>query len=325
MISIDKIVKDGFFLEDKGRPIKHVAALSLRTSLKAYMATYSTMRLYVSQLQGDITPEVMDMVHNLEYCENAVETIIHFQHFVELICKDILSDIHPLLADEASRSAVVIYKLLNKQPLNEQEDSQIRLIEFTDALERVVELRCEGVALGQAAQVLAGAVPWLQRVNKLRNRTWHRGRFILHCGALDALMGCYVLPFIENLLAIQPYDSIVRRAQHKALHCGINPSGEIIKRYQTTSVDVGEIAFLKEMGRAAYESPLQTGRYAEHFNAQHRDRAERLAYSEETNAADIRTCPVCGVDTLRLFDDEDELTGDDVQTAKHVRYTYAAK
>src|SRR5262249_19408132 len=193
----------------------------------------------------------------------------------------------------------------------------------TEALERLGELKSNGVAVGEAAQLFVDAAPWLQQVNKLRNRIWHRGRFILKCKALDTLMGCYVLPFVQKLSAIQPYDSVVRGAQHKPLHCGISPCDEIIKRSQTTSGDAGAIAFLKEMGRAAYESPLYTGMYAEMLNEEHRARAQVLTHSQERDAADTRDCPVCGLHTLLLFDDVDDVS--DENGPKYVRHTYAAK
>jgi len=322
--AIERIVANGFFVDEKTR-IKHVAALSLRTALKAYAATYSTMRLHISQLDDEIDPDVTDMIHNLAYCETAVETIIHFQHFAELVCKDILSNIHPLMADETSRNAVVLYKLLKNEKLSEQEDSQVRLIEFTDALDRVVQLNRQSLTVDPAAELFAKGASWLRQVNKLRNRSWHRGRFILHCDALDTLMGCYILPFIQSLLEVEPYNRMVRQARYKVLSSGIDPFQEIIKRYQMPSVDKGAIAFLKEMARAAYESPLSTGKYAKMFNEEPQAKAEVLTRSQEREAAGIRKCSVCGLQTLLLFDDVAEFDGVAEAAPEYTRYTYAAK
>ena len=51
---------------------------------------------------------------------------------------------------------------------------------------------------------------------------------------------------------------------------------------------------------------------------EYRERAEQIANSETENVADVRTCPVCGVNSLVIYD-EIEVEGEDLYEATYDR------
>lgn len=173
------------------------------------------------------------------------------------------------------------------------------------------------------------AKEWLNNLNVLRNRLWHRGVFILRYPALDELVGKFVLPFVRGIINLEEYSELERFWKYRNLHCGIDPIEEIIREFEGNNFDIGKVAFLKELGRAAYENPIVNDPNFDFLNRQHRERAERIASAElgGPNISDVLSCPVCGIESLVVYDDV-ETEGEDPLTGTYLRafrYTWQVK
>ena len=103
MPEINKIVKEGFYLNNQSRRLTGLAMLSLKIALKSYFSTYQSMKYFLHIFDSvDVSEEVKNESHSKDYCQQSSEAIIHFHHFFELVCKEILRNENPLLAVDAS-------------------------------------------------------------------------------------------------------------------------------------------------------------------------------------------------------------------------------
>lgn len=104
MTDINNIAINGFSLPERGRTLKGLALLSLKIALKAFFSTYQSMKytLHIFNTKNIENQETIDFNHSSSYCEACAEAVVHFQHFVELVCKDFLRAEHDLLAMDAS-------------------------------------------------------------------------------------------------------------------------------------------------------------------------------------------------------------------------------
>jgi hypothetical protein len=309
---LQSLVKDGFSLpRNDGRryDIRDLALLSLRIALKAFSRTYLCMKrsIHAFDPASNLPDDVMDS-HGLEYSEAAAETIVHFQHFAELVCKEILRQKHELIATDASSDPVVLDKLLSGEPLTADEEGKPKSIEFSATLHRIDALLKAHRLDASKYSFLLKYRPFLEQLNTLRNRTWHRGRFILRYPALDQLITQYALPFTSAVLALPDYVGTERIWKHYPLASGIEPL-KILEESEGAPYNVGKIAFFKELTRAAYENEIrgtgasgQLKSITDHFDRRVIRRAVAVAESEtESEHADIHTCPVCGLNTLLAF------------------------
>jgi len=331
-------IKDGFSFDSRRNATTDLALISLKIALKSYFATYQTFkhRLHIFEPGNNTDQETIDFNHSVAYCEACAETIVHFQHFAELVCKKLLRDDHPLLSDVALNKPEVLHKLLHSNSLSAEEQNAVRSIEFSEVLNRIIPLINKGLLTNYSD---LGFIKYhkdaLVQLNALRNRVWHRGVYILRYPALDAFVGKYMLPFVVETLKLPSFNAHTQMWKFKELHSGIDPIEEIIKEASNDNPDMGKIALLKELGRAAYENPLTQGRHADnkiekllsYFDNREKRRAERIADLEASQEySKITTCPVCGVNSLIIYDETDfEQDDDDEDTVKSWRYTYMVK
>lgn len=306
MTDINKIATNGFSLPERGGALKELALLSLKIALKSFFSTYQTMtsKLHIFDTK-DIEDQEIDFNHSSSYCEACAEAVVHFQHFAELVCKNFLRAEHDLLAVDASADPVILYKLLKGNSVNSADLEGLKSIEFGLTLQRLCKLiKTRRVGNGQFDFVLQ-ARSWLKELNILRNRLWHRGIFILRYPALDKLVGEYVLPFVENVVTLPEYSGLQGLWKYENLKCGIDPIEFIKKEFRNGKYDLGKIAYLKELGRAAYENPLLGKPMLEPLDREHQHRAERIATTENdfSSEAGVRNCPVCGVKSLIVYED----------------------
>jgi len=310
MRNIDDIVNSGFCLDDLGAGDEYrgLAFLSLRIALKAYFSTYRCAANMIMEYNE------LKMCRNMVYQEACTEAIIHFQHFIELIVKDILTQKHPLLVIDAARKPMIYYKLLKGEKLEESETSQLNTVEFSESLKRINELADNNIFEAPINDLIKKYTTVMSKINTLRNRLLHRGRFVLHYEAIDNLYGRFILPLILKITSIPLYANREREWKYRRLECDIDPINEIIDECGKDSIDAKKIAFLKELARAAYENPL-------HDLKQDMDEADTQCYSEENDEIEkkykihsdaelsilnkdtngkitINKCPVCG---LRLI------------------------
>lgn len=335
MTDLKRVTADGFIIPDRGGRLIDLSLLSLKIALKAYFSTYNNMnyRLHIFDGKGDLKQSEIDSQHTHSYFEACSESIVHFQHFTELFIKEALRKEHPLLVNEASSKPLMLYKLLKRQPITSSEQETINTIEFSDAFTRFICLLKEGKIKDTKLQSVRNYEEPLRKLNILRNRMWHRGTFVLRYPALDEYIGKYILPFVNEIFVIRRYSHLVDLWKYGLLNCGIDPITEIINIFQKGKYDIGKIALLKAMGRAAYANPMTRGAFFKYFNKDIRVRAERIAEGEVKGSyvEKVSTCPVCGVESLVIYNETcsnaDDLGEDEVleEPYKVWQYTWQVK
>lgn len=302
MDSLQALISDGFLLPEQPGPLEDVAALSLRTALRSYFATYQAIRPQLQTVLDKPDAEQKYRVYTHDYYERVTETVLHLQHFFELICKSVLRRHHPLLADQGSTNPVVLYRLLTGETLSPEEQAQIKSLEFSESFERLEKLVKAQIVTDADAQILVNNAQCLKLINQLRNRLWHRGAFVLRYRSFDLLVSRHVIPVIRGLLALPAHADCASIASSTPLHCGLEVMAAIEAEASIAQPDLTKIAFLKELGRAAYQNPLHVGRFADYLNKNVIGRAERAAAAEREAFA-VRQCPVCGLRSLIVFDE----------------------
>lgn len=316
------VLADGFVLSEARPTLGDVGMLSLGVALRAYYSTYKSMEYMLHIFAKGKPREDWGRKHSTEYVIACTQTVIHMQHFAELFCKEALRSLHKLHADEVP-SAVVFDKLLQGEALNLSELAGLRSTEFSAALARLCELvKADRFPSGKYDFILTER-DWLMNLNTLRNRVLHRGAFVLHYPALDELMGRFAFPFVKK--ALDALDTKARKHlwRHPDLACKIEPMAAIADAYAAGNPDIGHIALLKELGRAAYQIPfsdLPLSKILEESLEQRYTRAAEIE-SKDGNIAELTTCPVCGKGTLLVFDDT-QLEGEDYETGTYERGWY---
>jgi len=327
-LDLNSIVANGFEFNKEFNNDTDVglAFVSLKTALKAYFSTYQACKL---NLLGEQS-------YNNSYCEACIETIIHFQHFSELVCKKILKDclinnnqnllslyekkkngnVRTLDKDD-NIATQITDKIKNKINLSFEEQENIRV---KDAKSIIDELK----SLNNLNFDFLKYEDTCMKLNYLRNSILHKGIFILHYKALDIFIGSYVLPFVKDALNLSNFSSNTHIWKYKELFRPIDPIDEIIEESKLDSPDTGKLAFLKELGRAAYENPLSEPYEIENsnhpkifpifnqlnvgiskfFDKQKAERAKKIAINLNKKNYLIKNCPVCGVESLVIYYDK---------------------
>jgi hypothetical protein len=212
---------------------------------------------------------------------------------------------------------VILHKLLKSEFISESEYEGIRSLEFSEALHGLCALIKDKRVGSGRLDFMLDARKFLEKLNLLRNREWHRGAYILRYPALDRLVGEHVLPFVQKVTALPEYTGLSDFWKHKALSCSIEPIQEIIRAFQGGTYQLKKIAMLKELGRAAYHIPDPGYTIPIGFSSVERRRAEHLAQREQTqeHGVEVKKCPVCGFQSLVVYDtvdakDQDPETGE---------------
>ena len=288
MRNIKDLTSDGFTLSERGDDLKDVAMVSLKIALQAFFSTYKAVkRDFVMYKMGQQlgNPDCpFPASYSSAYCEASTEAIVHFQHFVELVFKDLLH------ADHTVGFRIVaehLYALIKSKQLRNYSELDF-ILEFQQALDEL---------------------------NHLRNRIWHRGVFILRYHALDEFVGYHILPFIEKVMGLPQYADKQYLWKYSDLSCGVDPIKEITDHFRSGQYDICKVALLKELGRAAYVAGIVMPKLGRGIV----DRGERRRLAEGMAAArakaeseggdviaeSVRNCPVCGVKTLIMYGDFD--------------------
>ncbi len=141
-IKLDQIPNNGFSLGE-GDTIQSVALLSLRSAIRSYFSTYAAMRhgLHVMDPKSAERSEEIARRHGLDYAEACFSTIVHFQHFAELVCKQVLYSTHPLLAaSKLGKKHDVVFRLLRNEAIPNDEAEKLQWSEFSESLDRLSAL-----------------------------------------------------------------------------------------------------------------------------------------------------------------------------------------
>ena len=315
MSGLGSIIKDGFSVKGKNQDIE-LPLISLRIALKAYFSTYHCFDISLYMRNNNASEEIIDWSHNTDYIEAYTECIVHFQHFAELICKNFLRAEHILLTS-STPEPILLHKLLLKEDLPEKELEKLKTVEFSETLNRLVKL-IKGHRINDHEQLsfIVEFEGMLKELNYIRNRVWHRGTYILRYPALDKFVGEYILPFITEVFNHPVYSLFESDWKYNRLACKLDPLNEIISYFKDegkSNYNIGKVALLKELGRAAYKNPLypvykvQSEGFLpkEYFSEEINEPIKRRSEGEITRLINegrhdiqLSKCPVCGVDSL---------------------------
>jgi len=331
MPDLNKLFASGSQLEglpEHFRPstLPEMAAISFRQGLKAYFSTYQTSgvsTICASTKKEEKSGFRVEDAH--AYVEAYTETILHIHFGIELAIKELLRQRHPLLASkELPDSAVLLCHLLDSKPISFSDEKKLKSVEFSCALQRTIELTKAGF-LDPDLSIIIENKNLLDELNILRNKIIHRGMFVINYSAFDLLIAHYVLPFFCNLVSLPQFENqksmrLVKEYWiYPRLDCGIELLNEIIQPSDDTDIFRKKLAFLKELGRAAYCNPIDRDNtmVASLFSdipQQAILRAENEIKNLNPNiyiGANARLkCPVCGLETLVRYNDS---AGQDVE------------
>jgi len=329
MNSLDSICRDGANIDSFEGAVAGFAFQSLRLGLRAFFSTYREMKYSLHLFEKSHSDKEKDLNTGLRFFDLSAEVVLHFHHFVELIMKDLLRSEHPLLADRGSGDAVVLKKLLSNEPLSPEEETGVMSIEYREAYKRLMRLIDSG-KMSSACDLKffaeSSTRSFLDKINFLRNRIWHRGTYLLRYDALDQFVCLYFLPLLSRIVCLDRYSNKEHRWKYGKLACGFDPL-EFLE-HECIDYNPGKVAFAKELALAAYENPLMgkdglTGWFDDEISS----RAIAAAHSEKYNVGRFTDCPVCGIKSLVVYDDV-EVVGEDPVTGQYdraFRYTWQVK
>ncbi len=302
------IFNDGYSLPDSGESATSLASSSLRIALKAYFSTYKALELYNYSVIKALEDEKKDIygIYLPNYYEAYAETILHFHHFIELAFKDILFAEHQLLGLNASDKPIILFRLLKGLKPSPTELEGIYTVDFSTSLKRLEALIKEGL-LPSELYFIVESSSWLWKLNNVRNRIWHKGTYVMKIHAVDQAVGKFIFPFVKQLLDYPLLKEKYKETwKYQKLDCGYDPIDEISKEWKEDNPSFGKIAFLKELGRAAYDNPLEPDPDLRILNGLTIKIAELAAeYIESKAGFPVRRCPVCGIESFLIYKDPD--------------------
>lgn len=319
-----QIENEGFLIGEINQNNLLIAFISLRKAFQSWFSSYScfkwNFRFADVSHQLPIPSDVSDPAqydrktrqfnHSLEYFECYSESIFHFHHFIELVLKEFLRQKHELFASNGSNNPLIYYQLLVGENINNKDLKELKSIEFSETLRRLICLIDNQKLDLQTYNFLKKNKIVLDKLNYFRNRLVHKGTFVLPYAKFDEYIGKYLLPIIINITNFSVFRNMEYLWKYQSpLHCGLDPLDQLGNEFINDQLNYRKIAYLKELGKAAYQNPNQ--KYGLPVDRGERERAESFSLSEfnneKNNIQDILICPVCGVKSLlRFFDLENE-------------------
>lgn len=312
---------NGFFLDEENAKINSLAQLTLYSSLKSYFKTADDVSSFFHRyINIDDTERNGNLKSAPEYVIDACDSIIHFQHFLELYVKDILKSIHPLLVydlPKSNKKHMILYDLIKGNKVKNAILENVYFIEFSCAYERLKEL-IKALKIEKYTFLLKH-FDMMKEVNNLRNRTQHRGLFVLEYFELDRLFGEHIFPF---LIAMQEYDDNYKDVLEFGIR--LNYKNQLYNEISTLSKIKNEdenklkkFFVYKMMMYAAFNNKipnnepidLSLGIFDSRKLSNSFYEEMRKKEFEKANASfpdkNIKKCPVCGCDTLIEEEDSD--------------------
>ncbi|YCI78865.1 hypothetical protein M1D47_09960 [Bacillus sp. R1-10] len=309
-MSIENIVQDGFKISNT-RGTNSLALNSLAIGTKAYFSTYQSVSNYFDETEEE-------KHYGSSYFEKYSETILHFQHFFELMLKDILRNEHEILALKFDSKADILITLINGQNVNSEEIEKIQTVEFGVALERTVALIKNKADTPYTFLTMEENKKALKKLTELRNKIWHRGSYIMRYKALDIFIGKYILPLAIEILEAMEYTKKTSKRQlwkYGENFLDIDPLKEIITEIKMKTPRYDKVAVLKELGRASYNSHLGKG-FGKIIDDKN-EKAHLLAKTELdrifSRAENILQCPCCGANSLVTYLAEEVVNWEEIE------------
>ncbi|MBA4543958.1 hypothetical protein H1164_13800 [Thermoactinomyces daqus] len=301
----DELERYGMQVPYKDEDKTKSAFVSLKLALKAY---FSTDIVHHHDLDGINVDTEHDeyLTTLLRYQEIYLQTIFHFHHFFELLIKDTLRKVHPLLPVKLSKlddknSKKIIEVMNNTRAIFRDET-----VEFSTALSRLVSLTrtdynqplCELFKNDYNHRTLTF-------LNQCRNRAWHKGTWVLRYTELDKFIGQRVLPLVLEAINNSLYKGFERSWMYEKPIASIDPIQNIIDLTKKDQIDYNQIALNKAIGRACYNIPKKGRMLFKSYKRSKGVLKAKALIEESGDIYDIRECFVCGYESLILFKEED--------------------
>lgn len=302
--------------------LKNIGFLSLKIALENYFYSYySIKRELVDYYEYGVSINNFDSVkYTDKYYECCFESIVHFQHFFELIIKDMLEKENPLLAVRANQNHIIFHKLLKGEDICDSDMDSLYSIEFSEALERITKLLSSN-RIDNRFKFIKDYNNVLKALNIFRNRTWHRGMFSLKYDSFDEFVGKHILPLVIEIINLEEYSYYEDIWKYSENYIGVDIINEIVIESKSSTVDHTKIALLKELGRAAYikkdkivkmRSDEEIKNIISHMLGDEGINIIKSALGSDSEMR-VMTCPSCGKDSLIVTfgvgEDIDELCG----------------
>lgn len=334
-INADKFMDDNnddniFKIEDKKENIYDASFYSLKIALKAYYATYHSVKDSLDNIDCtekiSIDARVIKAVNNTneeleedcsEYIENYMNIAIHLQHFFELEIKKLLENTQKMLSLNIKNDPILLYKILaNGTELNETDYSKCKTVEFMEALTRLKKLNKEGIITDELANLFCDNECELRLINNMRNMALHKGIKIIKYCALDELMTQNILPIIRDILAIKRYEYY--KEMFNSID-GINVIEQLIQAGKRNPIDYGEIALFKEFGRTSGLKRLTDHKYHDKQELIYDEIEKYYKIFSGTPIENAKVkCPCCKNNSLiNIFDVVDSYYEDEMPTLVH--------
>lgn len=254
---------------------------------------------------------------------NKVFAILGFHRFLELLLKDVLRRINPLLAVKFLEKPEEIFKHLD-QKLNPDD---VNTIEFREAHNRFKQaFRYYNKTSEEYLNVLKNydflneqeSIDTMEMITSWRNRIIHNGSTLPNLFAFEYLISQRFIPLINQILIAEKEHIKDFKFHFIETKTGIKVLDEIMKIKFTISDfdntnDRYELAFkiiklghLKEIGRAAYNNDRiirHNKSYYEPYYENPIGRHEQFAASEANNPEfySLNNCICCGAKTLVVY------------------------
>ena len=327
-----------FEMETSKNNLDEVAIyVSLKSAIQNYFDTCQALSFVGTQPLNFKRISQIAFCDIPEYQSSYFFSITHFQHFFELIIKDILTRIDPLLVVKFDDVGVE-EMYCRKNGFDNPKSEKIQWVAFRDALERLKNIKevISDTLDTKEISLLLDNKDTLGKLNRFRNEAWHKGVSFLNYDAYDKFVGRKILPLVEKLFETSNYSSKKYLWNYKNLRCGLDPIKEIIDEFSgKKNIDFEKVALLKELGRAAYHNPLVMGDdknrdkkeyclYRSLLEKVNKDKIEEglaktKALCKTFNLFEAYKCPVCGLKTLvRFVNDE----SGDVEDENGLPYQY---
>ncbi len=230
-----------------------LAFVSLRIALSAYFSTYKQLRDYKGRNPNDIC-------NNLKYYELYTETIIHFQHFFELLIKDVLRSENELFAAKIGKahgsSFEALVSVTKGLSISQTVLDNLFSIEFDEALKRLKHIIIVDTQKRKIQHAILSGKNEIETLTSLRNKTWHRGAYFLSLAQLDSFICKSILPVIIRIQKTNYYKNMIHYIPNTQ-KSDINVILELISCHKNGKhLNTSKISLLKEIGRSTYASPF---------------------------------------------------------------------
>ena len=287
---------DDFYFVSGNNTNKNASYYSLLIGIEAYLKTYHAVAMSLRCYDNKEEWINSAAQENDKYIECYLNIAIHIQHFFELEIKRILESEHILFAIDSKGNPLITHKLLHNIELQPEDTENLKSIEFSSALDRLIKLVDNNIIVDQIARIFVDNKELLNSINFLRNTTLHRGRRLMKYCSLDMLFAQNLLPLIKEILE-QPY---YRLYKHFFCDSGVYEIiDKIISEGNESSLDYSKIALLKEIGRCKLEL-VSRPELDESNDKEYIDKIieKKMLYNYVDVAETDEKCPCCQYNTI---------------------------